>query len=66
LKENIFTNSILCNALDTTGIYTDIDNAPGPLFQNGTIILNDMDSFFEVDGMGGFPSQYFFAGKTFG
>lgn len=43
------------------GIYTDIDNAPGPLFLNGELISHDMDSLFEVDKMGGFPSQYFFA-----
>ena len=42
------------------GIYTDIDNSPGPMMLNGTIITDDMDSFFEVEG-GGFPSQYFLA-----
>jgi len=48
------------------GIYTDIDNRPGPLFRNGSIITDDTDSFFDVDGMGGFPSQYFFVGKIEG
>ena len=57
------------------GIYTDLDNAPGPLFATNntskrdgggdigdsrTIIDNDMDALFEVD-IGRFPSQYFFA-----
>lgn len=44
------------------GIYTDIDNAPGDLFANGTVIHDQMDSFFEQEREG-FPSQYFFAGK---
>jgi mannosyltransferase OCH1-like enzyme len=44
------------------GIYTDIDNAPGDLFLNGTVISDEMDSFFEQE-RGGFPSQYFFAGR---
>ena len=43
------------------GIYTDIDNAPGDLFLNGTVISDEMDSFFEQE-LGGFPSQYFLAG----
>ena len=43
------------------GIYTDIDNAPGPLFLNGTMINDDTDSLLEVE-RGRFPSQYFFAG----
>jgi len=42
------------------GIYTDIDNAPGPWFQNGTIIEDHMDGFLEVE-VGRFPSQYFIA-----
>jgi len=44
------------------GIYTDMDNAPGYGFLNGTVIGDDHDSFFEVE-RDGFPSQYFFAGK---
>jgi mannosyltransferase OCH1-like enzyme len=44
------------------GIYTDIDNEPGPKFLNASLITDDMDSLFEQEG-GGFPSQYFFAGK---
>ena len=43
------------------GIYSDIDNAPGDLFLNGTVISDEMDSFFEQE-LGGFPSQYFLAG----
>eukprot|EP00557_Chaetoceros_sp_GSL56_P001852 CAMPEP_0176490204 /NCGR_PEP_ID=MMETSP0200_2-20121128/7740_1 /TAXON_ID=947934 /ORGANISM="Chaetoceros sp., Strain GSL56" /LENGTH=498 /DNA_ID=CAMNT_0017887483 /DNA_START=591 /DNA_END=2084 /DNA_ORIENTATION=- len=42
------------------GIYTDIDNEPGPKFLNASLITDDMDSLFEQEG-GGFPSQYFFA-----
>jgi len=42
------------------GIYTDLDNAPGPLFQNGTLIKDDDDAFFEVEAAK-FPSQYFLA-----
>ena len=42
------------------GIYTDIDNSPGPMLLNGTIITDDMDSFLEVE-IGRFPSQYFLA-----
>ncbi len=41
------------------GIYTDIDNAPGYNFTNGTIITDDVDSLFEVE-MVGFP-RYVFA-----
>lgn len=44
------------------GIYTDLDNEPGPRFLNASLITDDVDSFFEQEG-GGFPSQYFFAGK---
>ena len=47
------------------GIYTDMDNAPGPhlFFPNHTSsITDDMDAFFEQE-RGGFPSQYFFASK---
>jgi len=40
------------------GIYTDLDNAPGPWFKNATIIKDDMDSFLEVEAAK-FPSQYF-------
>jgi len=44
------------------GIYTDMDNAPGNQFNNGTIIADDDDALFEVE-RGGFPSQYFYASK---
>jgi len=44
------------------GIYTDMDNAPGVLFKNGTVIADDDDALFEVE-RGGFPSQYFYASK---
>lgn len=36
------------------GIYTDIDNAPGPRLFNGTAIHDDMDAFLEVE-VGSFP-----------
>ena len=42
------------------GIYTDIDNAPGPAFQNGTAITDDDDSFFVIERIGTL-SQYFMA-----
>ena len=44
------------------GIYTDIDNAPGPLLWNetGSAITNETDALFEQE-RDGFPSQYFFA-----
>ena len=42
------------------GIYTDIDNAPEPLFKNGTAIANEDDSFFVMDRIGTL-SQYFMA-----
>jgi mannosyltransferase OCH1-like enzyme len=43
------------------GIYTDIDNAPGPLLANSSLFLNDtVDAFVEVEH-GKFPSQYFIA-----
>lgn len=45
------------------GIYTDIDNEPGPKFLNASLITDDMDSLFEQE-RGGFPSQYFFAGES--
>jgi mannosyltransferase OCH1-like enzyme len=41
------------------GIYTDMDNLPGPLL-NETTITQDMDAFFLQEG-GGFLSQFFFA-----
>ena len=44
------------------GIYTDMDNAPGYQFNNGSIIADDDDALFEVE-RGGFPSQYFYASK---
>ena len=44
------------------GVYTDIDNAPGPWFWNetGSVITNTTDALFEQE-KDGFPSQYFFA-----
>ena len=44
------------------GVYTDIDNAPGPWFWNetGSVITNTTDALFEQE-RDGFPSQYFFA-----
>ena len=44
------------------GIYTDIDNGPGPWFWNetGSVINNETDALFEQE-RDGFPSQYFFA-----
>jgi len=42
------------------GIYTDIDNAPGPKLFNGSVIHDDMEAFLEVE-VGRFPSQYFIA-----
>ena len=44
------------------GVYTDIDNAPGPWFWNetGSVIINATDALFEQE-RDGFPSQYFFA-----
>ena len=42
------------------GIYTDIDNAPGPAFQNGTSISDDDASFFVIERIGTL-SQYFMA-----
>lgn len=60
------SNSLYTSFNNWIGIYTDLDNRPGPLFLNGSVITDDTDSFFEVDGMGGFPSQYFFVGKIEG
>ena len=47
------------------GIYTDIDNAPGPWLWNetGSVITNTTDALFEQE-RGGFPSQYFFAASS--
>ena len=45
--------------LPKTGIYTDMDNSPGPLL-NETTITDDIDAFF-LQEKGGFLSQYFFA-----
>ena len=44
------------------GIYTDIDNAPGPWFYNDTggVITDKIDALFEQERER-FPSQYFFA-----
>lgn len=39
-----------------------MDNAPGFSFNNGTVIADEDDAFFEVEREK-FPSQYFFAGK---
>lgn len=41
------------------GVYTDIDNAPGPTLDQGQV-MEGADAFFERE-MWGFPSQYFFA-----
>ena len=45
-----------------SGIYADIDNAPGPLLKNGASITDDVDSFLEVEAAR-FPSQYFILGS---
>ena len=45
------------------GIYTDIDNRPGPWFGNNEtdrVIADETDALFEQEREG-FPSQYFFA-----
>eukprot|EP00934_Nitzschia_sp_Nitz4_P001274 Nitzschia sp. Nitz4//scaffold28_size193895//138668//139897//NITZ4_001676-RA/size193895-augustus-gene-0.311-mRNA-1//-1//CDS//3329546015//1274//frame0 len=42
------------------GVYTDIDNAPGPKFENGTSIQDDDEAFFIVERLG-VLSQYFMA-----
>lgn len=44
------------------GIYTDINNSPGPWFWNetGSVITDVTDALFEQE-RDGFPSQYFFA-----
>jgi hypothetical protein len=42
------------------GIYTDMDAAPGPKFENATIIKDDDDAWFVVERIG-IPSQYFMA-----
>jgi len=42
------------------GIYTDIDNIPGKLFNETLLLKDDTDALFEVETQG-FPSQYFFA-----
>ena len=44
------------------GVYTDIDDRPGKLEVNGTLITDADDAFFEVE-IGGFPSQYYFGGE---
>ena len=41
------------------GIYTDVDNSPGPKFVNGSLILDDTDAFLEVE-TGNFPVSYIF------
>jgi hypothetical protein len=63
LKNFVATTMKLTDLL-LTGIYTDMDNAPGSSFNNGTVIADEYDAFFEVE-RDGFPSQYFFAGKFF-
>ena len=42
------------------GIYSDIDNAPGPLLRYGQDITNDMETYLEVES-GRYPGQYFIA-----
>jgi mannosyltransferase OCH1-like enzyme len=42
------------------GVYTDLDNAPGPFFKDAEIIEDHMDSFLEVEAAR-IPSQYFIA-----
>jgi hypothetical protein len=42
------------------GIYTDIDNAPGQNFLNGSVITAEDDSWYVVEGLG-MMSQYFMA-----
>jgi hypothetical protein len=42
------------------GIYADIDSAPGHLFKNGTVIVDDDDAWFVVERIGTL-SQYFMA-----
>ena len=44
------------------GIYSDIDNAPGPHFGNSSLVLDDYrhDSYFLIE-TAGIASQYFFA-----
>ena len=39
------------------GIYTDIDNAPGPRLANGTMIRDEFDGFLEVE-VGRFPVSF--------
>jgi mannosyltransferase OCH1-like enzyme len=43
-----------------SGIYSDIDNAPGPKFYNGSVIAPAMDSYFLIEQLG-IASQYFMA-----
>jgi Glycosyltransferase sugar-binding region containing DXD motif len=42
------------------GIYTDMDAAPGPKFENATAIRDDDEAWFVVERIG-IPSQYFMA-----
>jgi hypothetical protein len=42
------------------GIYTDMDAAPGPKFENGTVISDDDEAWFVVERIE-IPSQYFMA-----
>ena len=42
------------------GIYTDVDNLPGPWFRNGTAITDSDDAWFVVEQIG-VLSQYFMA-----
>ena len=44
------------------GVYTDVDDAPGQLDVNGTMIKDEDDAYFEVE-RSGLPSQYYFAGE---
>jgi mannosyltransferase OCH1-like enzyme len=45
------------------GIYADINSAPGHLFQNGMVIVDDNDAWFVVERIGTL-SQYFMALST--
>jgi len=44
------------------GIYTDIDNAPGPKFNSSTTIQDDDEAFFVIE-RSAILSQYFFAAR---
>jgi mannosyltransferase OCH1-like enzyme len=42
------------------GIYTDIDNAPGPKFQNATVMKDSDEAWFVIKSIG-LISHYFIA-----